>query len=184
MRMNSFLIFNLPISYGFVLASPTPFNTIFWQWINQTYNAMLNYGNRNTSSAYSNTDVMLSYFLATGSSVFVALKIRSYLKKYTDKMSGSKLIVFNSFSAFAACALSNFINTVIIRSSEYRHGIEIYARDGTPCGKSRNCARKAILETALSRVVLTLPIFGPPFILFLLEKMRLLPKNPYALFYF
>lgn len=54
MRVNSFLPLNMPIAFGFIVAAPTPFNTIFWQWINQTYNASLNYGNRNASSTYTN----------------------------------------------------------------------------------------------------------------------------------
>ena len=34
LRFSSFLPMNIPISYGFICAAPTPFNTIFWQWIN------------------------------------------------------------------------------------------------------------------------------------------------------
>lgn len=56
-RFSSFLPVNIPISYGFIFAAPTPFNTIFWQWINQTYNAALNYANRNASSTYTNKDI-------------------------------------------------------------------------------------------------------------------------------
>lgn len=33
-RLSSFLPCNIPISFGFIIAAPTPFNTIFWQWIN------------------------------------------------------------------------------------------------------------------------------------------------------
>lgn len=53
MRMSSFIPVNLPISYGMIIVAPTPVNTIFWQFLNQTYNAMINYGNRNASSSYS-----------------------------------------------------------------------------------------------------------------------------------
>ena len=49
-RFSSFLPMNIPIAFGFVFAAPTPFNTIFFQWLNQTYNAGLNYANRNASS--------------------------------------------------------------------------------------------------------------------------------------
>ena len=53
MRMSSFIVCNLPISYGMIITAPTPMNTIIWQGINQTYNASLNYGNRNGSSKIS-----------------------------------------------------------------------------------------------------------------------------------
>ena len=52
MRLSSFVPVNLPIAFGMIITAPTPFNTVFWQWVNQTYNALLNYGNRNASSNY------------------------------------------------------------------------------------------------------------------------------------
>jgi hypothetical protein len=52
MRMSSFTLVNLPISWGMIIVAPTPMNTIFWQWVNQTYNATVNYGNRNASAHY------------------------------------------------------------------------------------------------------------------------------------
>ena len=58
MRMSSFTLVNLPISWGMIIAAPTPMNTIIWQFVNQTYNATINYGNRNASSSYSKKDVM------------------------------------------------------------------------------------------------------------------------------
>ena len=50
MRMSAFVPTNVPIIFGMLLSTPTPLNTAMWQWINQTYNAGMNYGNRNASS--------------------------------------------------------------------------------------------------------------------------------------
>jgi len=33
-RVSSFLPCNMPIAFGFIIAKPTPFNTVFWQLIN------------------------------------------------------------------------------------------------------------------------------------------------------
>jgi len=52
MRFSSFIPMNMPIAFGLLFTAPTPMNTIFWQWLNQTYNASLNYANRNASSNY------------------------------------------------------------------------------------------------------------------------------------
>ena len=52
LRFSSFIPMNLPISFGMLFLAPTPLNTIFFQWLNQTYNASLNYANRNASSKY------------------------------------------------------------------------------------------------------------------------------------
>lgn len=48
----------MPIAFGFIIAKPTPFNTVFWQLINQTYNALMNYGNRNATSLYTTQDIL------------------------------------------------------------------------------------------------------------------------------
>ena len=87
---------------GLVLPAPTPFNTIVSNWANQSYNAVINYGNRNASSKYTTQDILKSYILATGSSVFVALGIRKGLEPWTKKMVGAKLLLANSFSAMVA----------------------------------------------------------------------------------
>ena len=51
MRMSGFVIFNVPIAFA-VLFTPnqTPLFNATFQGINQTYNAAMNYGNRNASS--------------------------------------------------------------------------------------------------------------------------------------
>ena len=44
-RMSGFVILNTPILFGMLLAPQTTVNIAFFQFINQTYNAGLNYGN-------------------------------------------------------------------------------------------------------------------------------------------
>lgn len=51
-RMSGFMIFNTPILFGVLMTKQTPLNIMFFQWMNQSYNAGLNYGNRNASSSY------------------------------------------------------------------------------------------------------------------------------------
>ena len=46
---------------------------ILWQWINQSYNAVFNYCNRNTSTESNNADILKAYCSATIVSVGVAL---------------------------------------------------------------------------------------------------------------
>ena len=115
MRLSSFLPVNLPISFGMIITAPTPFNTIFWQWMNQTYNAALNYGNRNASSSYTTSDIMKSYSYACVASIGVALGIRKMLEKRTKGMTGATLIVFNSISTFFACSTAGFLNAYCMR---------------------------------------------------------------------
>ena len=52
-RMCGFVPMNVPILFGIVLAPPTIKFTALFQWLNQSYNAGLNYGNKNSSCTYS-----------------------------------------------------------------------------------------------------------------------------------
>lgn len=62
--MSGFVVVNLPISFLLVMARPTIINILGAQWINQTYNAAMNYANRNASSLYTTSDVLQSYITA------------------------------------------------------------------------------------------------------------------------
>ena len=128
--MNAFAILNVPISWGFILAAPTPANTIFWNWVNQSYNAMMNYGNRNASSNYTKQDVFTGYFLAVTSSIAVAVTMRSYLKPYTSKLSGGKLGIANCVSSCTATAIAGILNSLAMRNREIRNGIDIKDENG------------------------------------------------------
>ena len=61
---------------------------ILWQWINQSYNAVFNYSNRNTSTESNNMDILKAYCSATVVSVGVALAGN----KLVAKMGGGGLL--------------------------------------------------------------------------------------------
>lgn len=61
---------------------------ILWQWINQSYNAIFNYSNRNTSTESNNMDILKAYCSATVVSVAVALAGN----KLVAKMGGGGLL--------------------------------------------------------------------------------------------
>jgi hypothetical protein len=70
---------NIPIMVGMLMSAPTTRNSIFWQWINQTYNAALNFGNRNASSSQNNMDLLKSYGLACFASISMVLTMKKLL---------------------------------------------------------------------------------------------------------
>lgn len=127
MRMCAFLPVNIPILFGMLLSTPSVANTVFWQWFNQSFNAGLNYGNRNASSPYTTNDLAFGYFAAVGSSVSVALTLRKAFSGLTRGMTGAKLIVLNSFVASLASGSANFLNTFCMRKVEMNNGIEIFS---------------------------------------------------------
>ena len=143
-RLSSFLPCNLPIAFGFIIAKPTPFNTVFWQLINQTYNALMNYGNRNATSLYSTQDILKSYCIAVSSSIVVALSIRKALSGWTANLHGSKLIIANAISSFFACATAGYLNAHFMRETELEKGIDVLDHEHRVLGKSKVAARKAV----------------------------------------
>lgn len=164
---------------------PTPFNTILGQWINQSYNAWLNYGNRNASSVYTNEDIGKSYGAACSSAIAISLGIRYALSGITAKSTGAKLISINAVSAFAACASAGYLNAWFMRQTEMKKGIELFhPKTGeimTELGPSKIAAKRAVEQTAISRIMLNVTILLPPVLLLMIEKARLMPKNKYAL---
>ena len=128
-RFSSFLPMNIPISFGFIFAAPTPFNTIFWQWINQTYNAALNYQNRNASSLYTTEDIAKSYAIATSSAIAISLGIRKGLDPIAKNAKGGKLVMLNALSSFAACAAAGYLNAYFMRKTEMDKGIDVLDKE-------------------------------------------------------
>lgn len=61
------------------MAPPTALNTFFWHWLNQTYYAGLNYGNRNATNLAGSVNIFMSYTAAAVSSVAIALLLRKLL---------------------------------------------------------------------------------------------------------
>lgn len=127
MRMSSYVPINIPISFGMLISAPTIPNTIFWQWFNQSINAGVTYGNRNTSSNYTNQDLIYGYTAAIASSLSVAVLLRKSLANMTSTLSGSRLILMNSFVNLMANCAANFLNTYCMRRTEKEKGIEVFA---------------------------------------------------------
>lgn len=172
---------NVPILFGMLISSPTVFNTVFWQWFNQSFNAGLNYGNRNASSKYTTKDLAYGYSAAVGSSVTVALLLRKLFSNVSRGVTGSKLILINSVVSSIAGGTASFLNTFCMRRIEMENGIEVYGDEvmTQKAGISKVCAKKAILETAASRVFLSIScLMSPALIFYAFEVMKKTPKRP------
>lgn len=74
MRMSGFVVFNMPLVFAVLFTrNQTPMFNAGMQWLNQTYNAGMNYGNRNASSKYTTSDLARGYAGAVVTSVGIAL---------------------------------------------------------------------------------------------------------------
>ena len=179
MRISSFMPMNIPLNIGFIMVAPTIFNTVTVHIANQSYNAIMNYGNANASSPYTTEDIGRSYASAVAASVGVSLLIRQINAKRSAAATGARLIMLNAFTSTVACMCGGFANNWFMRQVEMERGIELNDPDtGEAIGKSRKCARAAVLQTASSRIFLAMPVALPAFALLAIEKVGLMPKHP------
>ena len=178
MRITFFMPMNIPISMGFLFSAPTMRNTVFWQVVNQTYNAVMNFGNANKSSPVTHSDILKSYGMALGASVSASIGFRLLTAKQTATAKGAKLAVINAVVSIVACASGGFVNNWFMRQPETVKGIEIAdPANMESVGKSCLAAKEAVKQTAVSRIFLAAPVGIPGFILFAMERKGLVPKN-------
>eukprot|EP00820_Chromera_velia_P008259 Cvel_20358.t1-p1 / transcript=Cvel_20358.t1 / gene=Cvel_20358 / organism=Chromera_velia_CCMP2878 / gene_product=Sideroflexin-5, putative / transcript_product=Sideroflexin-5, putative / location=Cvel_scaffold1820:34563-37753(+) / protein_length=305 / sequence_SO=supercontig / SO=protein_coding / is_pseudo=false len=159
-RMSTFVPVNVPICAGMLFAPNTMFHNIFWQWINQTYNAGFNFCNGNKSADTDTKKLAMSYAGASFVSVGLSVGLRESLKRM--QMSPGVRGVANAFVPFIASGAAGVANALMMRSQELFTGIEVVGENGEKKGVSKNAAQKALSEIAFSRVVLSACVLGVP----------------------
>jgi hypothetical protein len=138
----------------------------------------MNYGNRNASSPNTTGDLLFGYSMAVASSVGVSIGLRKLSANVTRSMTGGTLVLANSLINYVAVATAGFLNSYCMRMGEMKKGIKITDEDGEEMGVSKVCAKSAVIKTAASRIILSMPTFIIPGVaMFLLDKGGLLPKS-------
>uniref|UniRef100_A0A8D1KL78 Sideroflexin 5 n=2 Tax=Sus scrofa TaxID=9823 RepID=A0A8D1KL78_PIG len=160
---------------GLLLPNQTLASTVFWQWLNQSHNACVNYANRNATKPSPVSKFIQGYLGAVISAVSIA--VTSGLHGVGGGPSSPPHTRSPLLSLSPASA--NICNVVLMRYGELEQGIDVLDGDGNLVGSSRIAARHALLETALTRVVLPMPILVlPPIVMSMLEKTALLQARP------
>ncbi len=161
-----------------ILAPPTPMFTILGNWMNQSYNAGMNFANRNATAPNTSKDVLMGYLAAVSGAVTVGLSLRWLLGGITKNMTGGKLLLMNSAVAYFATANANVLNTMVMRRIEMQKGIDFYDETGKEkLGVSSACAKSAVYQTAQTRVILPLAVFLlPGSIMYFLDRVKVMPK--------
>jgi tricarboxylate carrier len=175
-RMSGYVPFNGPVSVGLIMATRTPW-ILFWQWMNQSQNALVNYFNRNASSSGSNAVLAASYTGAVTSALSIGYGLSRVVKRFASPERAATLL---KFIAMPTSMVASSVNCLIMRWPETRTGITVYeAASGKEVGLSKIAAEKAIKETVVSRVLLQLPVFlFPPVMTMLPPIARFLKRNP------
>mmetsp|Transcript_22977 Transcript_22977/g.49872 ORF Transcript_22977/g.49872 Transcript_22977/m.49872 type:complete len:422 (-) Transcript_22977:86-1351(-) len=164
-RMSGYVPFNGPICVAMVASKTTP-ALLFWSWVNQSQNALVNYFNRNASSEMSNETMMKSYGIAVASALTVAFGLATFVQRRYDPVTAKKLM---GFVAFPSAVVASSLNCYIVRSPEIDTGISLVDADGNdvlPGETSVEAARRGVNSTTLSRAILQAPVyFVPPLLL-------------------
>jgi tricarboxylate carrier len=149
---------------------------VFWQFANQSFNAIVNYTNRNASAGVTNEQLGTAYVAATSASVITALGFNKIISS-SPSLSGG---IIGRFVPLLAVAAANFVNIPLMRQQELKKGITVETEDGKEVGLSSNAAMAAIQQVVPSRVGMAAPaMFIPPVIMSRLEKTATFIKNPW-----
>ncbi|XP_072177352.1 sideroflexin-5-like [Diadema setosum] len=176
-RMSGFIPFGSPIVVGLLLPNQSLASTVFWQWINQSHNAGVNYANRNASKETPMSSFILGYCGAVGSACSIAVGLNVLIKRATTFSSATRMII-QRFVPFPAVATAGVCNVTLMRFSELQTGIEVLNHENEVVGTSKVAAKKALQETAVSRAVLAAPILLiPPVIMTFIENKTVLLKR-------
>eukprot|EP00041_Stephanoeca_diplocostata_P041499 m.1644070 g.1644070 ORF g.1644070 m.1644070 type:complete len:335 (-) comp61098_c0_seq1:60-1064(-) len=161
-RMSGFAIYGTPIVVGMLLPNPAGnlVQTMFWQSLNQTHNACVNYANRNASSPTPMTSLVGGYLGAVITSCTIATGLTQGLKALS--LSQATKMALSRFVAYPAVASANIANLVMMRHTELTTGIHIVDGAGDVRGNSQVAAKAAIFDTAVTRVVLPMPLLLLP----------------------
>ncbi|XP_004050074.2 sideroflexin-2 isoform X1 [Gorilla gorilla gorilla] len=142
---------------------------IFWQWVNQSFNALVNYTNRNAASPTSVRQMALSYFTATTTAVATAVGMNMLTKKAPP--------LVGRWVPFAAVAAANCVNIPMMRQQELIKGICVKDRNENEIGHSRRAAAIGITQVVISRITMSAPgMILLPVIMERLEKLHFMQK--------
>jgi sideroflexin-5 len=193
-RMSGYVPYNGPIC-GAMVASPHTTALLFWSWVNQSQNALVNYYNRNAGAGAMTTATMAqSYAIAVVSALTVAFGLATFIQRRYPPAKAQSLL---RYVAFPSAVVASSLNCYIVRSPEITTGIPLLNAAGenvlahVGCDNddddednevttSRIAAAAGVYTTTASRALLQAPVyFLPPVLLATVPALqRLLAAQP------
>jgi len=165
--MCSILPAGIPIAFGIIILPATSFNIVFFNFLNQTYNALVNLENSSGGSK-SHKIIAINYTLALVTSLSVGLLLkRFFLRRETENIISQICIRILPSSIAGAC------NLIFMRSNYVTKGINVKTDDGEVVGQSKICGFKALLQGVLTRIALPLPLMINFFVMKRLDRYKL-----------
>nr|XP_033798258.1 sideroflexin-3 isoform X2 [Geotrypetes seraphini] len=171
-RMSAQVPMNMTITGCMLTFYRTTPAVVFWQWVNQSFNAIVNYTNRSGDAPITPSQLGTAYVSATTGAVITALGLKYFTKHLPSLVS--------RFVPFAAVAAANCINIPLMRQRELQFGIPITDQNGERLAESTKAAQQAIAQVVISRIGMAVPAMAiPPLIMNSLEKRAFLKRRPW-----
>eukprot|EP00658_Telonema_sp_P-2_P025069 TRINITY_DN20091_c0_g1_i3.p1 TRINITY_DN20091_c0_g1~~TRINITY_DN20091_c0_g1_i3.p1 ORF type:complete len:250 (+),score=48.66 TRINITY_DN20091_c0_g1_i3:535-1284(+) len=177
-RMSGYVPFNGPVCVAMIVSKSTP-TLLFWNWVNQSQNALVNYFNRNASSPMTNETLAMSYGGAVGAALTIAYGLSTGIKRNFAPAQAARIM---TFVALPTCIAASCLNCYIVRRPEIVTGVPITDSEGNILAggrKSNIAAGYGVNATVASRAFLQFPTFFlPPAFMALPPVAAMVAANP------
>nr|CCA18516.1 sideroflexin1like protein putative [Albugo laibachii Nc14] len=150
-------------------------SVIFWQFMNQTFNSVVNYTNRNASIGVTTPQLAQAFVAASTASVITAIGLNKLIAKSPQLSRG----FVGRLVPLVAVAAANCVNIPLMRQREVVEGINVELDTGETIGKSKIAAKKALAQVIPSRILMAAPsMLLPALAMTRLERRPLLTRHP------
>lgn len=176
----------VPMNMVIVTATVTPAvmssfpATAFIHFFNQTYNAAINYANRNASNPVPLPRLVEGYVAAVVTSLTIGMSATALTKRVIAKGGGGPAAsIIRSTLPFLAVAGAGASNVVLMRRNELEVGVDVFDDEGTELGKSIQAGKTGLAKCVAARIIWNVPVMMfPPIIMSRLEKLKPISSNP------
>jgi len=142
----------------------SPLEIFLGQWLNQSFNAFVNFTNRSGDKPLPDSVILSAYLTATSLPTATSIGLNKTLGPRAPPIVGR-------FVPFAAVAVANMVNIPCMRSLELKEGVVVVDSDGNKLGQSVTAAKRSIITTTISRICIAAPgMLMTPIIMEQLEK--------------